>query len=294
MSKTNTSKATKVKLIRPPLKLIGAKTKIRDKLYPLFPDHKSYYDVFMGTAGVLIGKEKSSYEMAGDLNEYAIRFYQNIQHSPEEFWEEFQIAYANFLTFEGAFPGEGFKQLKCAFNLHLNKGIKESVLFYLISKHSMNGIWRLNKKGECNSSFCQTVKGRGILNREWYDQIRERIKDVHFVHKDYKKTLILAELNTQDTFVYLDPPYRYKNSKTNKNGTVTTYNGLRFKDEDFREMYDILKDAKYKWMMSIGDDEWMRDLFKGFKIREIKVQYSCSQTPKGRGRKPELIITNYD
>lgn len=277
------------KILKPPLKLIGAKTKVRDMLYLFFPEHNFYVEPFMGTAGVLIGKPRNigDLEVTTDLNEYAINFYHVLQNEPEEFWQAMQFSHNALLKHEKLF----FEVMKRQVTDPELDSVMKAVYFYLITKHCMNGIWRLNKKGECNSSWCKTVKGRGILTREWFDTVLDRIKYVQFVFQDYAEDLLQSAMLAHNSggflsqFVFFDPPYH---------ACKTTYNGIGWKDDDFYKFFEIANRLTGKWLLTINDDPFIRDLFKDYNMLEHNVFYSCSQTPAGRGAKPELLIANYD
>jgi DNA adenine methylase len=266
-------------ILKPGLKLIGVKTKIRQRLYDLFPkSYDRYVEPFLGTGGVLIGSKPVQYEYGLDLNQYVINYYQILQYEPQAFWE----------TLEGALEPP-FYNPKADFAtfryhaIHNENKVSRAVFFYIVTKTCINGIWRLNKKGECNSSYCGTFQGRGFFTEEWFWQVVERIKNVQFAVQDYKTTLSMKY--PKSTFIFVDPPYR---------ACKTTYNGVSFSDEDHLDLYHLLCSQPAKWMVTINNDEFTRELYKCFNIHTHEVNYSCSQTNAGRGNKPELIITNYD
>lgn len=263
-------------LLKPGLKLIGAKTKIRQRLYDLFPkDYDTYVEPFLGTGGVLIGTPSVDHEYGYDLNTYLINYYKVLQTKPERFWDTLSILrkYPTKQDFDS------FKQAV----IQSDDPVLQAVTFYIITKVCMNGIWRLNKKGECNSSYCGTFQGRGFFTEEWFWQVVERIKDVNFEVKDYIQTL--QERYIESAFIFADPPYR---------ACKTTYNGISFSDSDHIALRNLLANQQYaKWMVTINDDEFTRNLYKNYNIHAHNVSYSCSQTNAGRGKKPELIITNY-
>lgn len=263
-------------ILKSPLKLIGAKTKIRDLLYRCFPDHDRYFEPFMGSCGVAIGKERCGSEFISDVNEFAIRFFRFIQSDPEEFWRVFQGELAELQSFKQ----ERFEQLK-RFSIRPPVS-RQAVGFYLITKVCMNGIWRLNKDGEINSAYCGTVDGRGFMDREWFELLRERIAKMNFFCSDYRPMLELAR---EDDFVFLDPPYH---------DCKTTYNGIGWGDTEYRELLKSCRSTSAKWLLTINDDAFIRSLFSGYCIVPHSVHYSCSQTAAGRGQKPELLIANYE
>lgn len=273
------------KILKPSLKLIGAKTEIRDKLYRFFPEHDYYIECFCGTGGVLIGKPQSKVELIGDLNEYLINYYQllQVEDTREQFFQEMQKTHKHFVR-----EGEEFFHYMRKQITQETDSIIQAVYFYLITKHCFNGIWRLNKDGECNSAWGGTTRGRGIFTRKWFDAVCKRIDDVAFAVADYKTTLTVAkDFPAERTFVFLDPPYH---------DCKTTYNGESFDDNDFYMLEQWLQQLDCNWMLTINDDEFIRKLFNStrYQILGHDVNYQCSQTVEGRGDHPELIVTNYN
>ena len=120
-------------------------------------------------------------------------------------------------------------------------------------------------------------KSRSIATN--YEVIGDRLKDVIIKNDDYSK--IIKDYDSKDTFFYLDPPY--ENSDKNKL-YVHTVN-----QEDIR---NLLKNIKGKFMLSINDSPYIRDLYKGFKIRIVDTTYTHLKTTPQKDVK-ELIITNY-
>lgn len=298
---------TKEKILLPGLKLIGAKNKTRGLLYEYFPSpgsYERYIEPFMGTAGVLIGKPKDSIEEVGDLNLYAINYYKVLQTHPEEFFTKLLQEWEVLKSLGKPY----FNQMKLSVT-RTKDLVEQAVYFYLITKHCMNGIWRLNKNRECNSSYCGTTQGRGIFKIDHFNAVVERIEKVNFHYSDYRVLLNHANyvpqislvnkakgveyIKAEETFVFLDPPYLLRSPEV-PDGCVTTYNACKFLLSNHQELFLFLQKANYKWMLTINDCQYIRDLYKDYNMFSFDVFYSCSQTPGGRGKKNELIIANYD
>ena len=164
----------------------------------------------------------------------------------------------------------------------------EAALFYLVTKTCYNGIWRLNEKGECNSSYCGQLNARGFFDEGWFTDVCLRVQDVEFTNMDYSLLLIRGWdyqiMHDKSTFIFLDTPY---------SRCKTTYNAIKWNDEDFIKLERNLQGAPYKWLMTINDNPFIREVFKDYEMVKHKVFYSCSQTPAGRGMKDELLIANY-
>lgn len=289
------------KILRPSLKLFGGKLKNRDLLYQLMPDNIDVYrEPFLGTGGILLeapGRVKYGY----DINRDVINYYEILQTCPEEFWNKLQH-YLKILYREGR---DNKEHGRACFNVwkdlmrrpwgdhywHQENRIAWAVLFYLITKHGWNGVWRRNKSGELNTPFCNQITGRGIFTRDWFDQVRVKIKDVKFTRCDYRYIFPQHSIRECETdFYMIDPPYR-QTSKSSRQD----YNGEAFTDKDHMELEYCLRMFRHsKWLLTINDDEFIRNLYKRYNIISHDIHYSCSQTPAGRGKRPELLIANYD
>lgn len=272
-------KYTGKKLLKSPTKLIGAKTHNhgRDLIYALAPNHIRYRELFMGSAGVLIGKDKVLNEAICDLEGAAVNFFNQFKKNPKELYERIIVEVGKITA---DLSGDYWKYIRDNESEYSNNPIDAAVWYYCINKYAMNGIFRRRKDGKCNSSWSKTVKGRGIITESWAKAIYLRIADVFFENCDYKRLLTPYE----DTFTLADPPYH---------DVLTTYNGVSFTEDDQRELKESLDWLKGKWMLTINDHPFIRELYEGYEMVEWSPLYSCSQTAAGRQRTPELIITNY-
>jgi DNA adenine methylase len=83
-----------------------------------------------------------------------------------------------------------------------------------------------------------------------------------------------------NTLFYLDPPYW---------GHEDDYGKGVFSRDQFREMADVLLHLKGRFILSINDVTYVRDIFTGFEVEEVALKYSIGG---GRDRTAkELIIT---
>lgn len=277
------------KLLKPGLKLIGAKTKFRDLLYQLMNPHDIYIEPFAGSTTVLVGKAPASMEFIGDTNEYLMDYIHTLQDNPGEFWEEFQCQLP--MLHEG--QKEYFEEIRTWLTESFSRQ-ERSLFFYMVTKTCTNGIFRLRKRdGACNSSFCKQTHARGWFTREWFDAVVNRYQEVTAVHGEYQTTIEMANDYMGKQFLFLDPPYRFKKGD-NGAGTVTTYNGQKFMDGDFIELKQVMDNFPGDILMTINDDEWTRRLFKDYYQVQHDVNYSCSRSgTQGRGAHPELLVSTY-
>ena len=106
----------------------------------------------------------------------------------------------------------------------------------------------------------------------------EYMKNTKVLNQDYKS--VIKSNDSKDTFFYLDPPY--ESSK-----------GLYAKsDFNYEELADVLSKVKGKFILSLNDSPNIRNLFKQFKIRGIRVE-GGNEGSIGAKTRQEVIIKNF-
>lgn len=290
------------RILNPSLKLFGGKVKTRDILYHLFPDSCDIYrEPFLGTGGILLETPIGSRRHGFDINEDVVNYYEVITYDwgAEAFWDaleyEVEILYSKGLD-AAEWGRERFESYKHFLN---QEGYKEdrvlwAVAFYLMTKLGFNGLAsRRNKAGKLNCPYCKQIRGRGIFTRKWFDEVRAKLKkpETIILQGDFRQAFAFSVSATKDSFWMIDPPYR----DTAKSGKRQDYNGIPFTDKDHIDLKECLDKAPGRFLVTINDDDFTRDLYKDYNIYPHEnFYYSCSNTPDGRGKKRELIITNYD
>lgn len=84
---------------------------------------------------------------------------------------------------------------------------------------------------------------------------------------------------------YLDPPYvGTENYYKNTNG---------FGIKEHKLLNELLKNIKGKFMLSYNDCELVRELYRGFNIKELKIRYSLNNNVLKRKESKEVLIMNF-
>jgi DNA adenine methylase len=84
-----------------------------------------------------------------------------------------------------------------------------------------------------------------------------------------------------ETLFYLDPPYF---------GNENDYGKTLFSREQFALMAERLRTLKGRFVMSINDVPFIRDLFANFRVEEVELRYSVARGNSTNAR--ELIISH--
>lgn len=272
--------------LKPLAKIIGGKqgnSKIsgRSLMYKAFPkDFDKYVELFCGSGAVFIGNSPGKEEVVNDIDPYVINFYTQVKHNPDELWKELELNIEKIKSLPET-PEYFYNVLRPA--QCEPKGIEGAVWFYLINRLANNGIFRFNKNGVCNSSWCKTYKNRGYHTKEHFYKVSDRIKSTKFYNLHYEDLLRKIECNSR-TLIVADPPY---------DSVFTSYNRRKFTGQDHFILSEHLRLTKANWLLTINDTEYIRTLYKDFNLQEVVLHYQCSNTPAGRGKAKELIITNY-
>lgn len=102
----------------------------------------------------------------------------------------------------------------------------------------------------------------------------------------YIENLDWAALVTRDerprTFFYMDPPY-----------WETAGYGVEFGIEQYHRMADLMRSIKGKEILSINDHPDIREIFSGFQIEEVPIEYTVGGGGKAISR-IKLIIYSWD
>lgn len=76
---------------RPALRYFGAKFRLSDWIIDQFPDHTCYVEPFGGSAGVLLQKKPSLFEVYNDLDGEVVNFFRQLRDHPDELLNAIQL-----------------------------------------------------------------------------------------------------------------------------------------------------------------------------------------------------------
>jgi DNA adenine methylase len=139
---------------------------------------------------------------------------------------------------------------------------------------------RYNAKGEFNVPFGHYKKFSCSLSAEHHEFLSEVCK---VKNKSFER--VFDEVEDTD-FVFVDPPYLERLGYTQGDGGLALHEGLS----------QCLKATNAKWMVIHSDNEFYRDCYSEFCIRERDFAYA-QRFGKGKdhsgAKVKHLYITNY-
>ena len=182
-------------------------------------------------------------------------------------------------------------------NLTLNDDacIEKAALFIFLNKTCFNGLYRVNKKGLYNVPFGKHANPT-ICDIENLIKISDALQNVIMRSCDYHDVLSFADENT---FVYIDPPYRPLNATSG----FTSYTEEQFNDQNQIELADMYKELSsmgVKVLLSNSDphnvdekDDFFDELYRDFNIIRVEASRMINSKASSRGKIKELLIKNY-
>ena len=236
---------------------VGNKTPIADHIIRLFPEHDLYVEPFVGSGAIYFHKEPSRKEVINDLDKELMTGYRLVKQVSSD-----PTKYEDLNTFE-----------KIHKFYHSAPHTKEDKLTHLVLK-------TCNTFGGTGKGDVQESKPSNPYNKlKNIQEYKDRMKNTTILSQDYKT--VIKHYDNAKTLFYLDPPYEnsdqlYSNSEM-----------------DYNELSNILKRIRGKFILSLNDSSRIRQVFKGFKLKQIQVK---TQGNKGIGNgnaRKELIITNF-
>lgn len=305
----------KLNCVKPPLKWVGGKTQIIDKLISKFPiEIENYHEIFLGGGCVLLtfltyvkNRIINVYGKiyAYDLNDSLIYLYKNIQTNYVELYNELQKIICEYNSCDeknevNRNPKNINEAKICKENYYYwirnrynklspedRKQLIGSSMFLFLNKTCFRGMYRVGPNG-FNVPY-GNYKNPEIVNLDHLQEISELIQNVIFECCDFNNSL--QRINRND-FVYLDPPY----APENKNSFVG-YTQKGFDDIDNIKLFQLihkLTETDIKIMMNNSDVKLVRDNFtnKKYNIESILCKRLInSKNPESKSG--EVIITNY-
>ena len=220
--------------LRNPIIYFGGKGNMVTKLLRLIPPHDVYVEVFGGGASLLFAKEPSKIEIYNEIDQNIVSLFKVIKDI--NLANKFQL-----LATLTPYSREEFSF--CKENLdNCNNLLDKAYTLFIISRQSFSG-----SMGAWGTSL--TTSRRGMANRiSSYlntllsiPDLSNRLANVKILEKDFR--VIIPQLDSVNTFFYLDPPYVPSTRRSGEYKHEMTI-------EDHKDLLELLLTLKGKVMLS--------------------------------------------
>lgn len=257
---------------------IGGKARIADWIISMFPEHKSYVEVFGGAGWVMLDKEPSALEVYNDIDNDLINLFRVVQ-DPEKCRK-----LANMYKWALHSRSE-FVRLRNIWRLKTYKNDIEHA--YCFSYYMCAA--RLGKRSGMSFKISKVASAKGPASLQSFARrllaTRNRLKTVIIESLDYVD--LIKKYDTPQTLFYLDPPYIKSDY----------YYCVNWTKDDHRRLSNTLSEIKGKFILSYYDSSLVRSLYPWCQFTTKDVAILCYQDQHNHGciqpRATELLITNF-
>ena len=245
---------------------IGGKKLLRKEIASRFPQEgfKRYVEVFGGAGWVLFYKDRhAEIEVYNDINSDLVNLFKCVKYHCQELQKELRFMLNS---------RELFDEFKNSYNVSGMTDIQRAARFFMLIKTSY---------GADKRTFGCVKKDVLVMN-EYLEAIEKRLSKVIIEDKSFDK--LITTMDKPDTLFYLDPPYY---------GTEKYYN-TGFSIEEHILLNSMLKNLNGKFILSYNDCEYIRELYKDFRIESVIRNNNLVARYSDKSNKyAELIIRNY-
>ena len=258
---------------RPFIKWVGGKRSILPELSARMPvTYDGYHEPFIG-GGALFFETQPQKAFLSDVNFHLIITFQVVRDSVEELIKTLN---AHVKGHDKDYFGRARDKI-----FGEKDPVKIAALFIYLNKTCYNGLYRVNKSGRFNVPM-GSYKDPAILDADNLRNVSKILQDVDIQQRPFCQTPV-----KKGDFYYLDPPYHK---------TYDGYNGNGFGDSEHEKLaklcHKIQRIGGY-FMLSNSDTDFVRSLYKGYNIEDVRASRMVSCKGEQRGKENELIIRNY-
>ena len=279
-----------IKSLKTPLRYPGGKSKAIKTLSQWYPKIISEYrEPFIGGGSIAIDVTKSNPDIPVWINDLYVplyNFWVQLRDRGEELSERVREEKQNTLD-EGdkdkitASAKELFNKYKEEIDTY--DDFEKAVAFFIMNKCSYSGLTE-------NSTFSQTASNSNfsLVGADKLEEFSKLIQHWKITNIDYSE--VMSADGSDDTFVFLDPPYDIKDFLYGKNREM-------HKSFDHNLFAENVYKCKHNFMITYNVNHRLMQMYAAYELNFWNLRYSMAHRgEKGTedNVKQELLITNYN
>ena len=261
------------KKIRPLFGRMGSKYTMIDEIIPLIPQHTIYVEPFVGGGSIFWNKVPVEKSVINDVDKELIDGYRGFKKASLSSLQA--LDYLDTEISRKDYKTELYRNMIDKLVLDM-EAIKSQPVKHFIK------MFKVSRGKFC----CKSSKGRMYFNLAFRPYIpkleiyKRLIKDIIIENNPYVD--IIKKYDGPETFFFLDPPYEASK-------------GMYVDDAiNYEQMRDILRNIKGKFLLTLNDNERIRDIFKEFHIVQSMVKAGTGRAGRlWEGGRNEIYISNY-
>ena len=283
---------------------VGGKNRLIPEIEKRIPkdinvQYDTYVEPFVGGGSVMfhiLNNYNFKKIYVNDKNKELINLYLAIKNFPRKMFDKIEKLDLKYISLDVNKKKAMYHLIRNYYNRIKLKdekiNLEKANLLMFLMRMCFNGVYRVNKKGEFNTSIGSflTRSFRKISKEEIFT-ISEQLENVIFFSKDFSE---LEDLISDKTFFYLDPPYL---PETNKQEHIRyTPDGFSIDEQKrLKEFINKINLKGGKFILSNSDTEngFFYDLYKEYVIDKVKIKRLISGKNEFRKEITELMIKNF-
>ena len=257
--------------IRSPIRYPGSKLQAVKRINKniILDNYDEYWEPFFGGGALFFAKPLAKKNFINDSNKDLINFFKGIQNKETRIQLIKKVS-----SFEPT--KENFDSIK---NLETSSNFEAACRFFIINRTCYSGI--MNKP---NWGYHEK---KSLPPRKWGDRIMiagEKLEHAQILNKDFRKFFKRKVKN--NVFAFIDPPYFKADQKRAYSDS--------FLENDHLDLLNILKEARFNFLLTYDDCPEIRELYSDFDIKNEEWMYHTANsnvTTRKVGK--ELFIKNF-
>lgn len=261
--------------MKTPITYYGGKQKLLPVILPLFPQHKTFTEPFIGGGAVFWAKARSDVEVVNDNNREIINFYQVTQSNFTKLEKMISATLHSRSLYNDAYVIYN--------NPHMFSNLQRAWAVWALAAQSFS-----SKFGGGWGYDVSTKKSARLISNKRDSFLPEYSERLRYVQIECTDALRIIRIrDTLETFHYYDPPYF--------NADCGHYD--KYDINDFEALLNTLENIKGKFLLSSYASDMLSSYSKRNQWFTKKLEQKVS-VPTGVGssskRKIELLTANYD
>ena len=290
------------KTVKPFIKWAGGKSQLLDEIRERYPKTiERYCEPFVGGGAVLLdvlANFQPKEVLINDINPELTNTYTHIRDNADRVISLLSEMQETFWNMDIEARKDYYYAKRDKFNELIKQAAQteeKAALFIFINKTCFNGLYRVNGKGLYNVPM-GAYKKPPICDTENISLISELLQNVEIHCGDYSEC---ADFINNNTFVYIDPPYR----PLSETSSFTSYAKTEFGDEQQIQLGHFIEKISEKGAKVVASnsdpkntdekDNFFDDIYSSFQIKRVSASRMINSNSKGRGAISELLICNY-
>lgn len=264
----------------PIVKWVGGKTRLLRELLARMPaQFGRYYEPFAGGAALFF-RVAPARAVLGDDNADLVNLYRTVGSKVDDVVRR--------LVVHRRLHNEGhYYEMRARWNdanvswTHVDR----AAAFVYLNKTCFNGLWRVNRSGHFNVPMGR-YEDPPICAADQLRAAAAVLRHAELRCGHYRDAV--ADARSGD-FVYFDPPY----DPVTVTANFTSYTSGAFSPEDQRELAELARKLVArgcKVMLSNSDTPFVRSLYKGFRIDQVRCSRAINSNAAKRGEVNEVIV----